>query len=502
MNTRAFCLGLFIAVTALAMAGTSMGAGTDENAAYSVVPYALPEGVKLEASGVAQLPDGRVAVVTRRGEVWLLEHPEADPTNPAAVGFKRIAAGLHEPMGLLWHEGGLLTTQRSELTRLRDLNGDDTIDDYECVAKGWGVSGAYHEYGYGPAVDCDGDLWVTLNVRMGRPVTMPGHRATEFPWRGWAMRVTAAGGLEPMAAGLRSPAGVGRNAAGEIFCSDQQGPWWGTNPILHLRRGVFFGNKDSLVDARRPESSIRHPGELPQEITVVEAAHRVPGLVPPAVWLPYAKLGQSPTAVVADLTGGKFGPFEEQLFVGEFVLSRVNRVFLEKVDGEYQGAAFRFVEGFQSGPVSMTFLRDGSLLVGETNRGWNSQGTRSYGLERVRWTGRAPFEMRAMRARADGFVLEFTSAVDPVAAARPESYAMTSYTYIYHQKYGSPEVDVQPVVIASATPLEDGKSVRLRCEGLRAGYVHELDFSGMRARDGEAIKHPTGYYTLNRIPRE
>ena len=45
--------------------------------------------------------------------------------------------------------------------------------------------------------------------------------------------------------------------------------------------------------------------------------------------------------VVLDNTGGKFGPFARQLFIGEFRLSE-NRVFLEKVGGEYQGACFGF----------------------------------------------------------------------------------------------------------------------------------------------------------------
>jgi hypothetical protein len=488
---------VFLLGTLFALAN-AMGA---EQGAYTREPYALPEGVKLEASGLAQLPDGRLAVVTRKGEVWLLERPDADPADPLSVGFRQIAAGLHEPIGLLWHGGGLVTAQRTELTRLRDTNGDDLIDAFDCVTKGWGVSGAYHEYAYGPVADGAGNLWVTLNVRMGKPATMPGHRTREFPWRGWAVRVTPAGALEPMAAGFRSPSGVGVNAEGDIFATDQQGTWWATNPILHVRRGAFFGNKDSLVDAKRPESPVKHPGELPQDITVVEAVRRVPGLVPPAVWLPYAKMGQSPTALVADLSGGRFGPFEGQFFVGDFVLSQVNRVFLEKVAGEYQGAAFRFVDGFQSGPVSLTFLRDGSLIVGETNRGWNSQGTRSFGLERVRWTGRAPFAIRTMRAQPDGFLLEFTESLDRPAAARTEAYTMSSYTYLYHQKYGSPEIDVQPVRIVEATVLPDGRSVRLRCDGLREGYVHELTAAGVRAVSGSLLEHAAAYYTLNRLPR-
>ena len=468
--------------------------------AYTISSYLPPEGLKLEVTGIAQLPDGRVALALRRGEVWLMQNPEANPADPAAVGYKRIASGLHESLGLLWHQGALYTMQRAELTRLRDLNGDDVIDDYETAARGWGVSGNYHEYAYGPVADGAGDLWFTLNATLGGGAKMPGHRPTENPWRGWAFRLTVSGALEPMCAGFRSPSGLGTNAAGDVFATDQQGNYWGTNPLLHLRKGAFFGHKAALADVSRPASPVKHPGEIEEGITVAEVAARNPNYTLPAVWLPYPKLGQSATGIACDVSGGKFGPFQEQLFVGEFTLSRITRVFLEKVGGEYQGAAFQFLDGLQSGPVNLTFLSDGSLLSGETNRGWNSAGTRSFGLERIRWSGEVPFEIRTMRAQHDGFVLEFTQPLDPATATRPESYVGSSYTYIYQQKYGSPEIDPQPLVVTAAILSADGKSVRLRCTGLRERYVHELSAAAIRSRQGASVANPTGYYTLNRLP--
>ena len=468
--------------------------------AYTVTAYRPPEGLKFEVTGIAQLPDGRVGLALRKGEVWLLERPQADPNDPQALGYRRIASGLHEPIGLLWHAGALHTMQRAELTRLRDRNGDDVIDDYETVAQGWGVSGAYHEYGYGPVADGAGNLWLTLNSTMGPAAKMPGHRPPDNPWRGWAMRISPAGVMEPVCAGFRSPSGLGTNAAGDVFATDQQGNFWGTNPVLHLRPGAFFGHKASIPDTRRAEARVGDPGVLEEELTVAEVAKRNPRYTLPAVWLPYPEIGQSATGIACDRSGGKFGPFAEQLFIGEFTLSRVTRVFLEQVGGEYQGAAFRFVDGLKSGPVSMGFLADGSLLAGETNRGWNSAGTRSYGLERIRWTGVVPFEVRTMRAQPDGFVLEFTAPVDVATAMNPASYEGSSYTYIYQRKYGSPEVETQPFSVTRIEVLPDGRTVRLRCAGLRERYVHELSVAGVRSAGGEAVVNPVAYYTLNRIP--
>ncbi|HUG66663.1 MAG TPA: hypothetical protein VMM76_02860 [Pirellulaceae bacterium] len=124
---------------------------------------------------------------------------------------------------------------------------------------------------------------------------------------------------------------------------------------------------------------------------------------------PDKKVGQSATDIMLDDSGGKFGPFDGQLFVGEFTLSSISRVFLEQVDGEYQGACFPFREGFASAVIRMEQGIDGSVFVGLSNRGWSSLGTAAYGLQRLVWTGETPFEIKEMRARPDGFELVLPS---------------------------------------------------------------------------------------------
>jgi hypothetical protein len=490
---RYWLLGLLLTLAKFAMA-----AGDEDY--YRVLTYDLPPELHLEASGLAVLPDGRLAVGIRRGEVWILEHPLADPPTAANVGYKLFASGMHEVLGLAWHDGALYATQRSEVTRLRDTDGDGVADEYLTAAAGWGVSGAYHEYAYGPVFDAQGNAFTTLNSSMGSKWSGAGDEAKQTLWRGWCVMTPPGGHPQPWAAGFRSPCGIGTNAVGDIFVTDQQGNWFGTNPLLHVRKGAFFGHADSIGDARRPDSPVKDPGPLPQEITIPEAMAKVPGYCPPAVWFPYLKMGQSPTGLHCDQTGGKFGPFGEQLFVGEFVLSAVNRVFLEKVGGEYQGACFPFVSGLQCAALSVNFLADGSMIVGQSNRGWNSYGNRSYGLQRIVWTGRTPLDVLKMEARPDGFRFTFTQ---PIAAADfhgAEGFAGQSYTYLYHQKYGSPETNAEPLKFASATLSADRRSIELKCANLRAGYVHEIELPALTGEGGQPLWHRQAYYTLNRIP--
>lgn len=437
------------------------------------------------------MADGKLAVAIRKGEVWMLDRVDGPAAN---VGFKLFASGLHEPLGVLRDGDSLLVAQRTEVTRLRDTNSDGVADEYLTAGRGWNVSGSYHGYTYGPKRDGQGRLWVTLNLDMGD------HSKNDVGWRGWGGIVGPDGQFQPMAAGMRSPCGLGANLAGDMFCVDQQGTWIPATPIYHLRRGVFFLNPEGLASQDRPGSPLKLSAPIPNKVPYPDAIRALPEMAPPAVWLPYNKVGRSGTDIVGIDQSGRFGPFDGQLLVGEFSDAKVSRVFLEKVEGQYQGAAMPFLAGFASGVVRLLFGPDGSLFVGMTSRGWSSLGTHSYGLQRVSWTGEMPFALREMRARPDGFELVFTGEIDPATGGDPASYSMKSYTYLYSGAYGSAEIDERRLTVTVAALSADRRSVDLKIAGLRELYVHELRAGGVRSAGGKALAQPDAYYTLNRIP--
>ncbi len=452
---------------------------TPERAHYRVLGFPLPEELVLEVGGIAFLGDGTPLVATRRGDVLAVRGAYDEP--PAEARFELFAAGLHEPLGLGVRRDpdgvAVYAVQRAELTRLRDEDGDGRADLYEAFCDGWGVSGNYHEFAFGPEFDDEGNAWVTLNVGFCGSIGK-----SPVPWRGWALKIDRAGRVTPVCCGLRSPNGIGRFSDGAMFYVDNQGDYVATNRLSLLAPGLWHGHPASL----RWRDDLDGPDARPPR-------------QPASVWFPYDKMGQSAADVELDDTGGAFGPFAGQLFVGDQTHASVMRVFLEQVEGHYQGACFPFLAGLECGVNRVEFAPDGSLFVGETDRGWGSIGRRSYGLQRVVYTGEAPFEIRAMRARADGFELEFTLPVDPATAAAPGSYQLSSYTYEYHSAYGAPEEDTQELGVASAVLL-DAQTVRLSVPGLRHGYVHELHADGVRSASGAALLHDEAYYTLVRIP--
>ena len=465
-----------------------------------------PDGLALEVSGLTVLDDRRVAVAIRKGEIWILDGVYDEP--PKNVTYRRFASALHEPLGLLKHGDAFYTAQRSELTKIRDTDNDGEADEYLTVAKGWGVTGGYHEYAYGPKLDRDGNLWLTLNIGMGlkgaqldRTIKDPILGYRQGRWRGWGMKVRPDGDLVPVCAGMRSPCGIGANADGDMFYTDQQGTWGATNSLHHIRDGAFFHHVEALASMSEEGSPISGVKKVTGGLLYPEAMNQFPQLRPPTVWFPYKKAGQSATDIMLDESDGKFGPFAGQLFIGEFTQAAMNRVFLEKVDGEYQGACFPFRSRFASAVLRMAQGTDGSVFVGLTNRGWSSLGTASYGLQRLVWTGKVPFEIKEMRAKHDGFELVFTKPVDRESAKEMSSYEVSSHTYLYHSTYGSDEIQRQGLMVKKVTVSEDGLRVRLNMDGLRELFVHELVASHLRSREGEPLLHSHAWYTLNRIPK-
>lgn len=451
------------------------------------------EGIPMEVSGMAWIGD-TLAVSIRKGEVWMIDNALSEDREK--IGYRLFASGLHEPLGLAVDGKDLLVSQRAEITRLQDNEGDGKADAYLTEGDGWNVSGNYHAYTYGPERDGKGNLWVTLNLGIG-PLTN-----NSIGWRGWGGIIGEDGRFVPKSFGMRSPCGLGANREGDMFFSDQQGTWIPATPIYHLRPGVFYGNQESLGTLKSPGAPFQMSSIPKPNQPYPKALESCAEFVPPAVWLPYNKMGRSATDIQLIDEDGKFGPFDGQLLVGEFTNSAVNRVFLEKVDGEYQGACFPFLQNFPAAVVRLSFAPDGSLFVGMTNRGWSSLGNRSYGLQRVIHSGAAPFAIQEMRAKPDGFELRFTGPVDPGSITKPGALEMSSYTYQYSSKYGGNEIETKPHELGGIEVSEDGLRVRFQVKGLRPLFVHELRTNGIKSADGNTLDHPNAYYTLNRIPKE
>ncbi|KPM49617.1 auracyanin family protein [Jiulongibacter sediminis] len=459
---------------------------------YQIVTIPTPEGVELEVGGMVLMPDGSLAACTRRGEVWKVDNPYMFGGGKPV--FTKIAEGLHEPLGLNYIDGKLWATQRGEVTILHDDNSDGQIDRFQQYYQ-WPLSGNYHQYSYGPEITKDGKKLFTLNL------DWIGHGASQTKWRGWMFTLDDEGKMEPWATGLRSPAGFMVNDEGDIFYAENQGDWVGSGRVTHLEKGDFAGNPAGLKWADDPTSPVKlRTEDIPDTgQPLFEAAQKVEGIKAPAVWFPHTLMGISTSDMVQDLSGGKFGPFSGQYFVGDQGHSKIMRMSLEKVDGVYQGACYPFREGFMSGILRMEWGFDQSMFVGQTSRGWAATGRSEFGLQRLVWSGKTPFEIKSITSASDGFILEFTEEINEEKAYNPSSYDIQSFTYKYHHTYGSPIINQREVKIKGIELSEDRKTVHLAVDTMRLGYIFGITAEGITNDKDENLLHNVGYFTLNRI---
>jgi len=491
-----------------AFAATSLlrAADPQESDYYKITTFTTPENTALEVSSIELLPGGKLALGTRRGEVWTVSNAGGDP---AKVQYQLFASGQHEVMGLAEKNGWLYETNRYEVARLKDQDGDGRADVFETITDGWGVSGDYHEYAFGSRFDKAGDLWLVL--------CLTGSFSSKTEFRGWAMRVKPDGKLVPTCGGIRSPGGIGFDADGQVFYTDNQGPWHGASTLQHLVPGSFQGHPggnawydkaphmgprplDPIPEAYQGDSKRADKTPRVDPDRMIAARKRIKELVPPAVYMVHGKIGNSSSFIVCDLSGGKFGPFQKQLFVADQSHSNISRVFLEEVNGVKQGVVFPFRLGFKSGLIGGRMNEQGQLFAGGSDRGWGAKGGQPFSFERLDWTGKVPFEVHEMRAKPDGFELTFTEPVDAKTAGDVASYSMRQFTYAYREEYGGPEVDEKRPKITQVVVSADKKSVRLTIDALNQGDIHELHLDGVKSATGLPLLHKVGYYTLNEIP--
>ncbi|WP_220392814.1 DUF7133 domain-containing protein [Chitinophaga lutea] len=468
---------------------------------YAVETIPMPEGLTAETGAIEFMPDGRLIACFTRGEVMIYA--------PRTKKWQLFAEGLHDPLGMLVISNReVLVMQRPELTRLKDTDDDGMADVYEKVTDGFGLSGNYHEFNYGPVKDKQGNLYIALNASSPNGAMRPevrgvikkeGRDSTDgrkqmfaaVPYRGWIMKLTPAGKLVPYAMGFRSPNGIGFDLAGNLFATDNQGDWIGTSPLLHVQEGRFYGHPASLVWKKgwtKGSPFVLPPATLDSMRTK------------PVVLFPHGIMANSPTQPLCDITRGKFGPFAGQLLIGEMNQARIVRVMLEEVGGALQGACIPFLDGqgLRKGNNRLAFAPDGSLYVGQNSHGWLGD----EGIQRIVYTGKPPLDIYKMQITPKGFDLVFTQPVDVASARNPASYSMRQYNYNYHKKYGSHQMNLDSVAIRQVLVSPDHKRVSIVLQQMKAGYVYELKLKNIQTTAGQPLQNNLICYTANRLPGE
>jgi len=443
-------------------------------------------GWEPQVTGLDFFSDGRLVVSTwggganqqnntpvENGEVWVLSGVK-DATSPSGVTRQKIASGLREPMGVKVVDGKVYVSEKDQLTRLDDTNGDGVTDTYTSIAT-WPFGGNFHEFGFG-LIYKDGFFYLNLSVSInyGGATTNPQPANN----RGTTIKVNKdTGAVTYVAGGLRTPHGIGFGPEGEIFVTDNQGDWLPSSKMVHVKQGRFFSHKTNPAG--------------PFDSTPA---------TPPALWLPHEYISLSPSQPFLLTTG----PFAGQMVIGDVTYGGLQRAHLEKVGGEYQGAVFRMTQGLESGITRVIEGPDGVLYVGGLGAGgnWGQNGKLTYGLQKLTPNGTTAFDFLAMRAVSGGFELEYTKPISTTTAATLASkYIVEQWENIPAAGYGAGnKQNEETLTVTSASLSTDNKKVTLLIDGLEAGkVVHVRSPRPFTSSSGDSLWNTEAWYTLNAL---
>ncbi|HEY0009429.1 MAG TPA: family 16 glycoside hydrolase [Tepidisphaeraceae bacterium] len=433
---------------------------------------ARPENFQPRVGGIDFLPDGRMIICTWDpvGGVYILSGQQGN--DPSQIKVKRFAAGLAEPLGIRVVDGRVFVLQKQELTELIDHDKDEVADEYRSVSSAWNVSANFHEFAFG-LVHKDNAFYAALAVAID-----PGGATTkqQVRGRGTVLKINMDGTTEVFATGVRTPNGIALGPDDEILVADNQGDWLPSSKLLAIREGRFY---NSHLNPDHPNAN------LPP--------------TPPIVWLPQNELANSPSEPLLL----RSGPYQGQVILGDVTHGGLNRVFMEKVNNEWQGAAFQFSQGFEGGVNRLMQGPDGAIYVGQigSSGNWGQSGKKSYGLQRITPNDKVAFEPKAVRVRSDGFEVEFTAPLAGGLGEDPSDYRVQQWRYQPARTYGGPKIDERRLEVTGVALNEDRTKAFIKMAGMLPGHVVYLRLGDhLRSAAGEKLWVTEAWYTLNQIP--
>lgn len=421
------------------------------------IPFENPWGSRMRTGAFDFFSDGRAAVSTWNGDVWIVSGIDESLDR---IEWQRFATGLFDPLGLRIVDDVIFVHGRDGLTRLIDINGDGEADRYENFNNQVYITAAFHEFAFDLQTDKEGNFYFTK----GAPVNPGGRGFMKIvPHHGAILKVSRDGStIETVATGMRAPNGMGVSPDGILTSGDNEGTYMPRCRLNWIEKpGFYAGVKDT--------------------------AHRTP--VPdqpdlPLCWMPMEVDNSSGGQVW--VTGKAWPDLQGRLLHNSYGTCSTYLVLPERINGQMQGGVVRLPANYSSSCMRGRFSPiDGQMYVIGL-KGWQTSAAREGGFHRVRRTGK-PLDIPVALSTCDkGVYLTFATELDPELAADPESFGVQIWNYRYSQSYGSPELSVlnperkiaqgkpnrDSLKVTASKLSADGRTVFLAIDGMQP--VHQM----------------------------
>jgi cytochrome c553 len=423
----------------------------------------------LRFGGLDFFADGRrAALCTWNGDVWTVDGIDQ---RLAQLNWRRIAAGLFQPLGLKIVNDQIYVLGRDQITRLHDLNGDGEADFYEAFNHDALVSEHFHEFATDLKTDAAGNFYYIKCARHALPAAHSQH--------GTLIQVSPDGTRsEIVARGFRAVNGLGVGPGGELMCVDNQGHWMPGNRINWVKPGGFYGNLWAWQDPPR-----RNDYDLP------------------LCWMHNFVDRSGGTHLWAPLEG--WGPAGGKIITLSYGMGHMFLLLKEEVDGIMQGGVTRFPLEFDTGVMRGVFHPQDRQLYACGLYGWAGNKTRPGGVYRVRYTGRPAHLPGELKVARDGLVIRFTDPLDADTALDAGNYDVQAWNYRWTEQYGSPDLKLDGQEGRDRWPVTgvemsaDQRAVFLRIPSLQPAMQVHVNFR-LRSVSGARVENFV-HHTIHRL---
>lgn len=458
---------------------TTSGSLGKNDVPYAVDTIATPDDnpwkANLRFGGLDFFADGRAALSTWNGDVWIVDGIDAELKNTT---WRRVAGGLHQPLGLKIVDDQIYTLCRNGLWRLKDLNGDGEADFYELFNGEIHSTPAFHEFAFDLHTDAEGNFYHTK----GGPVKKGGRGfETISEHHGCIIKISKDGEkLERWATGFRAPNGMGLGPDGTMTSGDNEGTWMPVCRLNYIKQGGFMG--------------------------VMDLAHREPKPTiydPPICFLPH-KVDNSSGSQVWPMDK-RWGPLAGNLLHLSYGQCAVFVTAWGLENGIPQGGVTKLPLAFNTGIMRARMNpKDGQLYVCGL-KGWQTTAAKDGGFQRVRATGKSACFPVGMKIHKNGIALTFSDKLDPETVTDTQNWTGEQWNYLWTANYGSPEVKpggTDPghaaLPISKITLGDDGKTVFVAVDELKPVMQFTLKYKLASAAGDDVNQTFVG--TINVVP--
>lgn len=444
------------------------------------LPRPNPWDRNVRVADVDFFGDGRAAVVTFSGDVWLVSGIDASLDR---LRWERFASGLYEPMSVSVVDDNIYVYGREGIVRLHDRDDDGEAEFYESFSNEIVQSMETREWPLDMVERPGGGFFVSMGGALNAgprsgvsEEAVPGFRVGSRH-AGTVAQVSADGdSVRVFADGFREPYLGTPTGSGLLTASDQQGNFVPSTPIYAVQEGRYYG----------VPATTQRPEPLPEP-------------TPPLTWIPHQVDPSGAGQLWVD--SEQMGPLSHTLMHFSYSRPGPFRVYGDTTEAPWQGGVTPIGDDYTV-PTSKGAVhpQDGQVYIGGFQV-WGSPAEKISSLLRIRYTGQPSPRPVEARSGEQGLLLRFDRPLDSTAAGIEANYSVRRWNYERTEQYGSGrfKLDGSPgqekLPVAAAHLSADRRAVLLVLPDMQPVMQIQLDYAVTTA--GETPLNGSVYLTLN-----